>query len=235
MFGQHKAPFNLQGDGITISVEQKEDTMIYQRNCLDKKVEMLLLTTNGKILINPIEPLQTPKEVTPYLIVEFDRKVLVEPKASKKIYITFPIEIGVFVFGKKEYEILDIVSLARQKFTLYGDPTNGEICKDWCSDVYTSIPNTDPYHEGVVELTIKNELDKWFKVTKAVFNAYGMKIYYNNEKVSMRATMKITTKTTAETDFVDSPLEKNMLKSLELYTIKKIPIMSKKFVMREGL
>ena len=62
-----------------------------------------------------------------------------------------------------------------------------------------------------------------------------MKIYYNDDMVSMKGKMSIVTASTAETDFVDSPLIKGMNKSLELYTVRKIPMLSRKFVMRDGI
>ena len=235
MFGLHEVPFSIEKERISLSVEQAEEILIYKRKCGDEEVEKFLLAFEGNILINPIEPLQKPKEITPYLLIEFDKKLLVEPKATQKVYIKFPIEIGIFISGKKDFEVLDIVTLAKQKFTLYGDPRSGVICKDWRSDVYSSIPPVDSINEGVIELNISNMTAKWAEVTKSIFNAYGMKIYYNEELVSMKANMKILTKATAETDFIDSPLEQDMNKSLELYTVKKLPITTKKFVMREGL
>jgi hypothetical protein len=39
----------------------------------------------------------------------------------------------------------------------------------------------------------------------------------------------------AETDFFDSPLEKGMKKSLELYTGRKLAVTTTKFVMGVGL
>jgi len=160
---------------------------------------------------------------------------VVEPKATRKIFIRFPVEIGVFISGNEDFEILDILSLAKQKFTLYGDPRSGVVCKYWRSKVYSSVPSVNPIHEGVMELNITNPGVKWVEVTKAVFNVYGMKIYYSDEMVSMKSNMKVMSEVIAETDFDDAPLEKEMKKSLELYTERKLSIIATKFVMEEGI
>jgi len=185
--------------------------------------------------LNPVEPLSKPKEITPYLLIEFGRNLVVEPRATRKIFIKFPIEIGVFISSSKDFEILDALSLVKQKFTLYGDPKSGLICKYWRSEVYPSAPSVNPIHNGVMELNITNTNVKWLEVTKAVFNAYGMKVYYSDEMVSMKSNMNIKSEVIAETDFVDSPLKRKMKKSLELYTARKLPILATKFVMEEGI
>ncbi|MDI6811211.1 MAG: hypothetical protein QMD80_06010 [archaeon] len=89
--------------------------------------------------------------------------------------------------------------------------------------------------EYIKEKLKTNTTTGWVEVTKAIFNAYGMKIYYNDDRVSMKATMKIMSARSAETDFVDSPLENGMKKSLELYTVRKLPVVATKFVVEVGI
>jgi len=235
MFGLHDIPLRIVQEGISLSVESEEGGLLYRRECMDEEVESFLLSSNGKILINPVEPLNKPKELTPYLIIEFERSIFIEPKSKRKMFATFPVEIGVFVHGKKNFQILDIFTLAEQKFTLYGDVRGGVICKCWESAVYSTVPDAKPIHEGVMELNMTNTTEKWVEVEKAVFNAYGMKIYYSDDMISMRANMKIMSEEVAETDFINSPIEKGMKKSLETYTSRKIPVITTKFLMEEGI
>jgi hypothetical protein len=103
------------------------------------------------------------------------------------------------------------------------------------SNVYSSIPSINPLYEGIIELSITNTTKEWITVTKAIFNAYGMKIYYRDDLVAMKASMKIIHGSIAETDFVDAPLEPGMNKSLELYTVKKLAVTTTKFIMEAGL
>ncbi len=235
MFGYHDAPVTIEKDDIFISFERKEDGLLYKRTCRDEEVEKILLTESTKVLINPIEPLHKPKELTPYLLVELERPVVVEPKSTKKIYLKFPIEIGIFIIGREESKSLDILTLMRQKLTLYGEVRGGVICKHYASEVHSSIPVVDPIREGVVELTISNTTARWHEITQVVFNAYGMKIYYNDSTVAFRASMKIHTGGIGEIDFYDSPIYKGMNKSIELYTARRIQVVATKFIMEWGL
>jgi len=235
MFGYHNIPLKIEKEGISIFVKKTGDNLSYKREYTGEKVEKILLTSSDKIQINPIEPLHKPKELTPYLLVEFEKAIVIEPKAKKKIFLKFPIEIGVFISGQGDFKILDIITLMKQKLSLYGEVRGGIICKYWFSEVFSSVPSVNPIKEGVIELTITNTNPRWHEVSKAVFNAYGMKIYYNENTVSMKSHMKIMSGGIAEIDFYDSPIYKGMNKALELYTARKIRIAATKFVMEWGL
>jgi hypothetical protein len=235
MFGCYDIPFELEKEGIALSLEQEGKGLVYRSACAGARLEKVLLAETGKVFINPIEPLNKPKELTSNLLIEFEKTLLIEPEATRKIFITYPIEIGVLISTKAAVEVLDIFTLVRQKLTLYGDPRSGVICKYWMSNVYSSVPSINPLHEGIIELSITNTTKEWVTVTKAIFNAYGMKIYYRDDLVAMKASMKIMHGSIAETDFVDAPLESGMNKSLELYNVRKLAVTTTKFIMEAGL
>jgi len=209
--------------------------MLYRRNCCGEEVEKALLLDKGQILINPVEPQQKPKTLTPYFLIEFEKAVVVPPKAKKRLYLKFPIEVGVFVTGQDDFNVLDIFTVQNQKFTLYGDVREGAICEHWKSPVSQTVPPVDTLREGVLDLYINNLTSRWIEATKVVMNAYGMKIYYSPTMVSMRATMKINTPVVAEVDFSDSPMYTGMTKAVELYTARKIKIAATKYIMEWGL
>jgi len=236
MYGYHAIPLRLEQEGITLSLEQEGENVLYRAVSPTGELEKVLLARAEQVLINPVEPLHKPKELTSSLLIEFERNLLVEPGATRTIFVTFPVEIGVFVIGEGSgHEILDVLTLAVQKFTLYGDPRTGVICKYWLSHISSAPPPVNPLHEGVMELTLINSNTDWVEVTRAVFNAYGMKIYYSDSLVSMRASMKIMPRRLAETEFLDAPLVPGMTKSLELYPARKLPVVPMKFVMEAGL
>lgn len=235
MFGDYDIPFELEKEGIALSLEKEGEGFMYRSAYAGARLEKILRARTGNVFINPIEPLNTPKELTSNLLIEFERAIVIEPEATTKIFITHPIEIGVFIATETAVEVLDIFTLVRQKLTLYGDPRGGFICKYWKSNVYSVLPSVNPLQEGVVELSIKNTTRDWVTVTKAVFNAYGMKIYYRKDLVAMKAFMKILPGKLAETDFVDAPLRSGMKKSLELYTVRKLAVKTTKFIMEAGL
>ncbi len=234
MYGAYSFPTSIETENISISVEKEDNRFLYRREFQEEKVEKILAANSGQLIINPVEPLNKPVEVTSFMQIEFDKTIVVEPKSSKKIYLKFPIEIGVFASSKRDVEALDVLTMVGQKYTLYGEPSNGVICRLWKSNIYSKIPETERLREGVMELTINNEVGEWVEMNNAVFNAVGMKIYYN-DIVSMRATMELGSKNMAETDFSDSPLVSGMKKAVKLYTTRKVPITGKKMIMRWGL
>lgn len=238
MYGYYRSPLSplrISKEGVNLSIEKDNNHLEYQRTCCDSSVSKLLLTEDCGIIINPVEPLKTPKDITPYILIDFEKSIFVEPKGVSKIYLTFPIDIGVFISGHKNYDLLDVFSLAKQKFTLYGDPGSGVICKYHKSPIYTSVPEqVNILIEGIVRLKIINTTDKWEEVTKCVFDSHGMKIYFDEKLVSLKANMKLSTDKIAETDFMDSGINKGMKKSLEIYTLAKIPVTLKRFIMEEG-
>lgn len=205
MYGDYDLPFSIEQEGISISVEKKEKLWIYRRKfrtCKEEKDEKLILGDGKHVIINPVEPLNTPKEITTNLLIEFEKELLLAGGAKKRIFLTFPIEIGVFLAdkGNKNLQLLDVFTLVRKKFTLYGPVSNGLVCKHWKSEIYSVPPSTNPLQEGVMELTLRNTTSEWASISKAVFSAYGMRLYYASD-VIMKAHMDINSKSTADTGF----------------------------------
>lgn len=236
MYGKHDVPFTIKREGITLSIEKmSENSCYYSRTYLEEKVEKTLIISKGEIFVNPVEPLNTPRAMTPYLLIEFDKTLLIEPKATKKIFLTFPIEIAVFIRLNKIFNVIDTFSVSKQKFTLYGEPKNGVICKYWKSEVYETMPSPNPMHEGIIELNLSSSSADWEQVTKAVFNAYGMKVFYSSPLVGMKAKMKVEDDGIAETEFQDSSPERGMKKSLEAFPARKLSMVATNFIMEYGL
>jgi hypothetical protein len=235
MLGQYDIPIRIEQEGITVSVQKEGENILYMRECLGESVEKILVAGSGKLLLNPVEPVNKPTALASHLLIEFANTLQVEPKGTKNIFLTFPVEIAVFMPSNEEFEVIDAFTLARQKFTLYGDPINGVICKYWKSSIYTTEPLLNRIQEGIVGLTITNTTTGWVEVTKAVFNAYGMKIFYDDERVSMKANMKLKGGGSAETEFIDASLGAGMTKSIEMYTARKLSVTKKNFIMESGL
>jgi len=235
MFGYYDIPFTIEQEGIALSALKEGENFLYRRECLGESVEKILLAGPTKALLNPVEPVNRPKALASYLLIELEKTLQVEPKGTRNIFLTFPVEIAVFMPSNEEFEVIDAFTLARQKFTLYGDPKNGVICKYWKSSVYSTMPSPDPIREGFIELTVINTNSNWIEATRAVFNALGMKLYYNNKMVFMKANMNLRTGDSAETEFIDIPLKKGMKKSLEIYKPGKLSVVKPKFIMEFGL
>ena len=236
MYGTYNVPFSIKENDLSIEVSKASYGFCYTRQIADKPpVEKIILSNKSRIIINPVEPLNHPKHITNYLLLEFDRTLSIAPHRQESFYATFPIEIGVFIFKKQDFEPFDDISLVPSKYSLYGDPRNGIVTRYHKSSIYADIPQVNLLHQGIVHVTVKNTDTQWNTISKIVFNAYAMKLYYNDKLVQLYATMKITNEITAETDCYAPQSEKGFKKAMELYKSRKLAMLSTKFVMMEGL
>jgi uncharacterized protein len=236
IFGYFDIPFKIEQKDLLINVEKEGKNIHYYRKCRRETIEKLLLLNSGQFLFNPVEPVNKPKEITPFFLVKLDQTLVLKPKEKREIAVTFPIEIAsIFIADDKSETVLDIFSLVDQKYTLYGNSKSGIICRYWNSSAYSLPPSPDPLLEGIIRINMRNTTSKWVEVTRIVFSAHEMKIFYNHNLVSLKAYMKILSETTAETGFNNSPPEKDMKKSTELLTSKKFTMSGSKLLMEEGI
>ena len=232
MYGEYAlGELKLENDDFCLSIGHDGNFYVYKRVCKGDLVTKRI-TGFGKIVLNPVEPVNLPKNITSLIEIEFKEKIVVEPKSRLTIYVTFPIEIGVFVVNKS-LNVLDVFTLNSLKYTLYGTPGRGVICRYWLSGVYGSPPKLDCLREGIVELEISNSSDSWVEVGRIVLDVYSMKIYYDDSKVISKAVMNITSRGVAETQFLDGNY--NMKKAVEIYVAKKLQVLRRSFVMEWGL
>jgi uncharacterized protein len=221
VYGAYPGECTFADKDVAIQVKREGGGFRYTRVLNGTMVKKLLPWGADKIIISPVEPVNLPEEITKCLEVVFE-PLLVGPGESQRIYLTFPLEIGVFISAKNVTELLDLFTLNQPKYSLYGPPRSGVICK-WCkSQVYHYIPRTDPLREGIVDLEIQNNSQTWIEVSRAVFEADGMFMYYG-ESVAMTARMTIISKTVAETTFIDKPMDPGMTRAIELYKARAIP------------
>ncbi len=236
MYGHYDLfDFSIVFEKIIAKIEKDGDVYSYIREGENERKEKIILGKGGRVIVNPIEPVNLPKEITNFLQIKFKEPIFSEPKSSVEVYLTFPIEVGVFLAAKKNIDVLDIFSLNRPKFSLYGNPRNGIICRYWQSDIFSQIPEVNHLKEGIMLLRVTNTSNEWIEISNVVFDIYAMKIYFDESMVSSKASVNIASQRVAETQFIAKPLKSGMSKSLELYTARKMPVVGKKFVMEWGL
>ena len=112
------------------------------------------------------------------------------------------------------------------------------------ASIYSTSPSLNPLQEGVMELTLRNTSSDWASISKAVFSAYGMKLYYDGD-VFMKARMDILNRNTAETGFelqhISGELKSSPLKDRKarkeafgVYSLQKLGFVPLKFYMGWG-
>lgn len=245
MFGSYQfgKPINLG----SITLETYEDAGLYVYHRKSDSELKKVLSSPFNLLVSPVEPVTQPRRITHYLLVRMATPVLIAPGSKIALFLTFPIEIGVFpeveefvdlgffTSTRKEEEPVDLFTLTNPKYTLYGDLDNGVICKMWESDVYTQIPQVSPLSEGVVRVEIQNNAPQRKEIMKMVFDALYMRIFYK-EFAMVNAVVKINSNNTAETSFLEEPPLEGMRRAARVFSSSKVPVMEKEsFLMEWGL
>jgi hypothetical protein len=218
VYGEYSEPFSYRDDHIELSVEPEGSSFLYRRIC-DGQVVEKLLADNFNLTINPVS----------------FRPIILKPGSKKSVYLTFPIEIGVLLGKGTSYDILDIFSLCKTKYSLYGTPEAGLITRWHESKCFDTVPVTDRRYEGVLLLTMENQSSGFIEVSRAILSDYGMQIWYG-ECVSLICSMKIFSHSTAETLIINRPVNPEMKSSIPLYVALKIPVVQRKgHFMEHGL
>ncbi|HJJ98906.1 MAG TPA: DUF432 domain-containing protein [Methanocorpusculum sp.] len=200
---------------LSISIEQKLDVSHYHRELGKWKRDANISVKEGRMLLHPIEPLYLPEVITRYLEIQFD-EVMIEPRSTNIFFLTFPIEIGVFIQASSVTSILDAFSFKTPKYSLYGSVNRGVITRWHKSGISTNPPRVRNYLEGVLCLEIENTTDDWVSVSRTVIHEKGVQVYFDEHVVSMAAKMTITSGGTAEVTGVARPLHEGMTRSLRM-------------------
>lgn len=233
-WGPHKLPVALDLAGVSIVIEKVGNGHLYKRVGAGGSAEKTVLADKGSLLLSPVEPLHKPTEISTHILIEFEKTVVIEPRTNREIMVTFPLELACILDRRRVGEhVLDIFTFSCPKFTLYGKVKDGMVCKYWKSAIYSSVPMVNPLEMGIMKIVIQNSTGRWAEINRAVFSAYGMKIYFNPKLVSLNATMKINSEITADTNFNDQPLQPGMHKAMERFSSRLLSLPGRT-VMEEG-
>ncbi|MDD1668750.1 MAG: DUF432 domain-containing protein [Methanomicrobiales archaeon] len=220
MFGEFTPPWQFEGNGFSLSLEMQEGHYQYRRDLAGEKVERSISVGLSRLLVHPVQPFNAGSGTATHLELEFPSLIL-EPGSIETIFLTFPIEIGIFVEGLRETEVLDVFPLDRPKLSLYGSPQKGIITRFARSGRHRDIPAVDGAREGVLKLAIRNSFSEWTRVSRVVLPEDQIHLYAGGY-AAMLAMMRITGRCVAEIMGVDRPLEGGMRRAYDLFTARRI-------------
>ncbi|MDD1673228.1 MAG: DUF432 domain-containing protein [Methanomicrobiales archaeon] len=223
MFGRYNFPLAIKEGNLTLQVEKRNGFLLYMRDLQGDRKEKLIGSDINQIIIHPIVPITIPKQISLYLEISFD-PIFVGPTSKVIAYLTFPIEIGVFLESGSTIELLDTFSFVSSKYSLYGTPKTGVITKWYKSKIFSDVPPTDYRKVGVLKLIINNPLRDFAEVSRAVFNGRGMVLFFDNRMVAIHAQMSIQSSLVAETNFFETSFQSGMEKSIELLKAKQLTL-----------
>lgn len=243
VYGKFGFDYSVNFEGLSLSFEERNGIYQYHRNIKDWKYSASIAVTDGSCLIHPVEPLNLPENVTDFLEIVFD-EIRVEPNGKTVVFLTIPIEIGIFIESRDgNSTLLDVVTFTYPKYSLYGSANRGVITRYCKSAVYMDPPLLQNHIEGTVRLEIENTTHEWASVSRVIIYQKGLVLYYDETSVSACAVMTITAPDVASVYGIDLPLRPEMTQCAQIFDGRKttpfynIPgmLVDKVFTMDMGL
>lgn len=233
-YGVFKFPVSWRHGRVAVETLKEGGSFLYRRT-LGEDVTEFRLSSATELRILPVEPLLTPKELTPQLLIEFKQPVWLAGHDRMEVDLTFPIEYGVFTPRNEGWQLMDVFTMARQKFTLFGDPASGYLCKLWQSRWLQTPDQVDPDTEGWLRLRLQNGTGRSAELTRVVIPAYLMKLYCDAHRAAFSAALKVIARNLAEVECdASSPLSDGF-KSVEVFSEKKFLGLGQRFIMEGRL
>jgi hypothetical protein len=232
VFGKYDLSFEISEADVTLSMTGEGRHRRYRRRCGSDETELMVSATRGNVVVCPVEPVNMPDpQVTEHLQIELETPFIIQPGGRDTIFLKFPVEVGVFLVDKKDIERIDLFTKTPLKYTLYGPPESGIVCKWWKSPVLTEQPDVEKLYEGVMRVDIRNHYHEWVEIRKLVFCGVEMKIFYG-DYAYMHGFLSINKKSFGDTGFI-AKKPPDMHGSLDIYLAKGLKRLEN-FVMEEG-
>jgi len=243
VFGEFAPPYRFDKGDLSLSLEMREGHYQYTRELAGDRVEKSISAGLSRLLVHPVEPFYSGSETAGHLELEFPA-LIIEPGATETIFLVFPVEIGVFVEGLRDTEVIDAFSVGPAKYSLYGSTHKGVITRFARSARHRELPAVDGTREGVLRLSIRNTLTEWARVSRVVLDSQEMQLY-SSDFAGLVAVMRVTGRGVAEVTGLDRALKGGMSRSHDFFTARRIlrldtaprlPGMERKgFLMEAGL
>ena len=173
---------------VTVKIKKISDNVFsYMKKDADDNIsEIMIPSKSSKIVLefSPIRPINYPAKRTSYVYLDLETPVFLSEGSAATIFVTCPIEIGVFLVHDGRKDSLDWFTCdpTNSRFGLYGTPESGTLCKYAKSAIVESYDDSIPFINGVLEINIQNELNEGYSVSKIVFPISDHSLYYNESK-----------------------------------------------------
>jgi len=240
LLGRHNTPLQQTAGGllITLAAEPASGLWLYQRQNHAQRIVRRLGTDPQQCWIVPVKPVHLPKPIAQHLQIELSEILQLAPRSVWNGYLTCPLEIAIYLGGRHQLTgstPLDLFSLSRAKYTLYGDQQSGLLCKYWRSPLLEDIPSEPVIEQGYVALQLRNDTARWVPVSRIVLPADTMKLYYRNDQVIVPARMELLDERHAEISYPERLALPDFKPVPEAIPTRKIHGFSGKFLMEAGI
>ena len=85
MYGTYSPPLKIKTKKLSINFSKKGEGWEYKRSLSGEEKRVSTFFSKGKIIINPVEPVNVPKEISSHLLIELEKEVVLAPKERIKL------------------------------------------------------------------------------------------------------------------------------------------------------
>ncbi|MCE4607233.1 MAG: DUF432 domain-containing protein [Desulfurococcales archaeon] len=165
------------GDYVIRIENYGRDLKKYERLTDNNEVAFsAVLPGDSVLLAEPSLPIFLPFQYeSEALMIRLKEPVYVTPNYTAIFYLEAPFDIVVY---DEDGEIIDIFTMENPKYSLYGDPNNGVVCRYGKSSVHVSEEDV-PLTRGVLPVKVRNSFNTTLKVTLIVIPYRLLKTYYS--------------------------------------------------------
>jgi hypothetical protein len=171
-------------DNYSLYFKRHENSLLYEKRVQNNLLKRILLkpheTGNAEIGIIPTLNRNIGTLYLNHILIKFKTEIIVPQNGHVIIYATIPIDIGIFSYQKHDEMLIDNISLSKIKFTLYGRPEKGIICRYKETEI-NEERLIKKYEEALVKIVIKNNLENSTMVNKIVIPMDDILIDYEND------------------------------------------------------
>lgn len=126
----------------------------------------------SRVELVPVPPFYVPQKVCYHLMIELENPIVV--RGSKEAWVEGPYEIAVRVDGKNTHYLTPV----KVKYTLYGDPVEGVVCRYFKSRIYDKPRNSPELASANVVFRSKST----GKVDRFVMHGAALTIFEKDDR-----------------------------------------------------
>lgn len=166
---------------IILEADLEDGFVYYKRISGGETIVSRKIYGLSHIKLLPLYPVNTPVFLTNYVLLKFTSQIDISPGEEVLFYAKMPVEVAVYVFkesgNKSVFNVIDVFSLSKVKYCLYGPVDKGVIARYYVSETYDK--EIDPeLGEAVVRVVVKNKTSEWVVLSKILLETNLLTLAY---------------------------------------------------------
>lgn len=239
MYGPISTGTVVEAGGSIIRLEKAGNGAMlkYTRDQDGSIASSMMLSPSSRVRLLPSTPRLLPSQgLATCVMVELDQPIIVASGESVTVNLSVPVDVVVESFSSVEDAggtVIDVFSpAATPKLALYGEPTEGFICRYW----RTSVEGRAGAGVARARVTIRNKWRRPGKVGTIILPLAGLRVYYKPgswEAVASNAIMAVEGASTADVILEEPSLPEGYVESPH-FEPRRIPGVPPRFSMNWG-